>query len=420
MKSIFPLVVLLSASSLLPAQDKAALREIGAVYDQIEENHQTWTHYSTAVENLEGGHSFINHLWINDGDGDEKLSKLESLTFEDHGESKLQFFFKGDQLLFTLNRDETSFIEPEPGGNNVTEKRYYFADNRLIRLTEKKGRFPAGKPTDTSAIKGREIPLSEIENADETYRDQHEMTAPLIEKLLHLNDDTAPADRGSPAAASSFTQTGDGWRVIAGSGSRDGTFALAWGLKGQSSPEGEADEDGGLSVDQESENLVNYLVNVRTKQIVGTIKGKHFGDKSTYNHDTTETAWSASSLFVAQVNSGKWATYDAHVYALQYTADGNAVSKGTDLLEPTKKAVFEHLQGSAQLKKFTRDDFTITLHDSRIVYQGGDCVVQVGVIGQIPKSEEDDSSFEATVTFKLTSDENGGAPTLAWSATEGH
>jgi len=33
---------------------------------------------------------------------------------------------------------------------------------------------------------------------------------------------------------------------------------------------------------------------------------------------------------MAQLNSGKWATYDAHVYEIQYMNDGNAVSKATD------------------------------------------------------------------------------------------
>jgi len=51
--------------------------------------------------------------------------------------------------------------------------------------------------------------------------------------------------------------------------------------------------------------------------------------------------------------------------------------------------------------------------------QGGNSVIQVGVIGQIPKSEEDDSSFEATVTFILNSDENGGAPSLPGAARKG-
>lgn len=415
MRHLILALLCLSISRTLPAQDKAALKAISAVFSEIEDNHESWNNYSTVVQNAAPVLTTIHHLWVSDGEGSEKLSKLETHSLEDHGEQKLQFYFKGDDLVFTLDRTENVLIDPNV--TDVIEKRYYFANNQLIRVLKKEGRFPAGKPTDTDALKNEEVPLSEIENASETYVDQHEMTAPIIQKLLRLEDDSTPEPS---AVAAGPVLTGDGWRMIAGTNSRDGVYALAWGEKGQSSPQGDVDDEGFLMGNQESEKLVNYVVNVRTKQIVGTLKGKHFGDKSTYNHDSIDTAWSNSGLFVAQLNSGKWATYDANVYEIQYTNDGNALSKATDILEPAKKAVFEHLAGRPQLTKFTQDDFAITLHDPRIVYQGGNSVIQVGVIGQIPKSEEDDSSFEATVTFHLNSNENGGAPVLAWSSTEGH
>jgi len=62
---------------------------------------------------------------------------VESLNFDDHGASKTQFFFKGADLLFTLDRSETSRMEPK-ASNVVTEKRYYFADQQLIRVLEKR------------------------------------------------------------------------------------------------------------------------------------------------------------------------------------------------------------------------------------------------------------------------------------------
>lgn len=415
MRHLILALLCLSISRTLPAQDKAALKAISAVFSEIEDNHESWNNYSTVVQNAAPVLTTIHHLWVSDGEGSEKLSKLETHSLEDHGEQKLQFYFKGDDLVFTLERTENVLIDPNV--TDVIEKRYYFANNQLIRVLKKEGRFPAGKPTDTDALKNQEVPLSEIENASETYVDQHEMTAPIIQKLLRLENDSTPEPS---AVAAGPVLTGDGWRMIAGTNSRDGVYALAWGEKGQSSPQGDVDDEGFLMGNQESEKLVNYVVNVRTKQIVGTLKGKHFGDKSTYNHDSIDTAWSTSGLFVAQLNSGKWATFDANVYEIQYTNDGNALSKATDILEPAKKAVFEHLAGRPQLTKFTQDDFAITLHDPRIVYQGGNSVIQVGVIGQIPKSEEDDSSFEATITFHLNSNENGGAPILAWSSTQGH
>ena len=418
MKWILPLLAVLALSPLLQAQDKAALREISETFGQIEEHYKSWTHYSTIVDDAQSGHSTINNLWVNEGEGETKLIKLEALSFGDHGESKVQFFFKGDRLLFLLNRFETSLIEPEPG-SDVKEKRFYFADNKLIRLLEKKAFFPAKKPTDTKDIKNREVPLREIENLDEIYALQHETTAPIIQKLLRLNEDDAPADTATPANSNGFTQTGEGWRVIAGTDSRDGKYALAWGLKGQTEIQGDVDDDGAVSVDSENTKLINYVVNTRTKQIVGPIAGTHFGDKSTYNHSTTETAWSAASMFFAQVNSGKWATYDANVYELREVTDVS-VSKGTSFLDRVKKAMYAHLKGGSLFKKFNKDDFTFSLHDVNIAQRGGNTTLVVGVSGMIPKSEKEGSNFEATVAFKVTSDENGGPPILNWVSTESH
>jgi len=133
------------------------------------------------------------------------------------GSRSFKFYFKGDDLVFTLDRTENVLIDPNV--TDVIERRYYFANNQLIRVLKKEGRFPAGKPTDTESLKNEEVPLSEIENASETYVDQHEMTAPIIQKLLRLEDDSAPAEEPAPGSPSSPVLSGDGWRMIAGTNS---------------------------------------------------------------------------------------------------------------------------------------------------------------------------------------------------------
>ena len=221
-----------------------------------------------------------------------------------------------------------------------------------------------------------------------------------------------------PCAADEAVTQGEGWRLIEGTRSRDGNFGIAWGIQGKAQPGGETDEEGFMAVDPESEGLTNYVVNLRSGTVVGKTAGTHFGDKASYNHDSTEVAWSASSLYFVQVSSGKWATYDANVYAM--AGDQMSVSAPVDLLEPAKKAAFEHLAGGDLLEKFKRDDFAITLNDAHIVWRGGSSYVVCEVNGQIPKSEEEDAYFGVTVTFKLTSDEDDGIPALTWSGSEAH
>ncbi len=416
MKHFLPFLALLASASAVHAQDKkAALREISADYEQIESNYKTWPHYSVTLENLEGGHSYTNQLWMS-GDGDDQLSKLEAQNFGDHGESKLQFFFRGDRLLFSLDRREDAIIEP--AATDVMEQRYYFADNKLIRLLKKQGRFSAGKPTDTTSLKNREQPLDVQapgdESPEETYRNQHEIAAPLMLKLRRLN-----ADEDVPPAPGAEVPAKTPWRVIAGSTSRDGTQALAWGLKGRLVPEGEAGEDGTYQAEEDDKDLVNYIVNLTDKTVIGAIEGRHFGDKATYNHSTTQTTWSLVGDFVAQVNSGKWATYDAFVYPTQSGNDGNAPIKGADLLATVKKAAQKKLKGEKSLKGHDVADFSITLNEVAITGAGDSTRLWVDVTGQIPKDEEG-GGFDCSVTFKLAANENGGPPKLTLLSLESH
>jgi hypothetical protein len=298
----------------------------------------------------------------------------------------------------------------------------------LIRVLEKKGSFPAGKPADTAGLKNREVPPGELENAEETYRTQHEIAAGIIENLRRAEggsggeaadahaESTEPAGKG---ASGTGTITGEGWRMIAGSASRDGRYALAWGLKGSTEIPGEEAEDGSLSVEDDNAKLVNYLVDLKNKSIVGPLKGKHFADKSSLGHSTSETAWSQAATYVAQINSGKWATWDAQVYEMR-EGEKVSLSKGTDLMEPVKKAIRGFKEGDPAVKKLGIDNFTFALHDPHIAQRGPDTVLVVEVNAGIPKSEEEGAFFDVTLTFSLTPDENGGAPALKSLGVEGH
>jgi len=239
MKSLHFLPCLLILAAPLRADDKSALKEISVAFDQIEKDYKDWPHYSYRVENLEGGQSRKEDVWKSEGDSG--FIRVESQNFDDHGDLKTQFFFKGADLLFSLDRSESSLMEPK-APTNVTERRYYFSGEKLIRVLEKKGSFPAGKPADTAGLKNREVPPGELENAEETYRTQHEIAAGIIENLRRAEggsggeaadahaESTEPAGKG---ASGTGTITGEGWRMIAGSASRDGRYALAWGAEGQ-------------------------------------------------------------------------------------------------------------------------------------------------------------------------------------------
>ena len=412
MKAPLLLAVMLTASSLI-AQDKAALERISNVFESVEKNYKYWPHHSFAGENLEGGYAFEHHLW--QSIDEPPLYRVESQTFDDHGQAKKQYFIQGNELLFVLDRSEMTPMQ-ENAATSVVEKRLYFAGSGLIRMLKKEGKFASGKATDTSAIKNTNLPIDQVEGAGELYGDLDRESQALIAKIQQIaSDDAAPSTTAPAGPATS----GDGWRLIRGSQSRDGQFALAWGMQGKSTPEGETGEDGTLSAaDPEAEGITNYVVNPGTGAILGKTTGMHASDRPNQGHYTHEVAWSSADTYFAQVCSGKWATFTAAVY--QLTPDGAGISAAAELLEPTKKAAFEHLANGDFFKKFDKGDFALTLHDVNIAQRGSSVVVVVEVSGQIPKSDLDGACFDCTITFKLIPDDNGGPPKLQWSGTELH
>lgn len=408
MKTSLALALLLITASTLTGQDKATLKRISSLFQTVEENYETWPHHSIRGENLEGGFGFEQHVWRSYDE--PPLYRVESQAFDDHGPGLKQFFFEGHKLLFVLDRLESTPMEVN-AATTVTEKRLYFAEGSLIRLLMKEGKFAAGKKVDTTGLKNKDIPIEEVQGAGELYGDLEQEARAIMAKIERITADEAPA--GSAAYPS-----GEGWRLIEGSRSRDGQFALAWGIQGQSAYEGDTLEDGSHTAEPDAEGLTNYVVNLRSGLILGKTTGTHFADKSSIMNNTHEAAWSSAGSYFAQICSGKWDTFDAKVYAMN--PDGAGFSESADLLVAARKAAFEHLENGDLFKKFDKDAFVLTLHDVQISQRGAKTAVVVEVSGQIPKSEEEGSYFDLTVVFHLVPDENGGAPALQVSGTEQH
>ncbi|MFM2199014.1 MAG: hypothetical protein RLZZ505_2446 [Verrucomicrobiota bacterium] len=406
MKAIPATFVLFISCVFHCAADKEALKQIGAAVGRIEAGYQDWPRFSASAGNMEGGGGFERHIWLSDDDSG--LLRAEVTYFTERGIVGNTFYARGDALLHVLDRAEETPME-EGAATDVIEKRFDFAGETVIRCRIKQAEFAEGEEADTAGIAGREIEPSDLEGAGELYGGYQ---AILHEIIAELDPEKGAPTPGGPAVQ------GEGWRLIEGTRSRDGNFGIAWGIQGKAQPDGETDEDGFMSVDPESEGLANYVVNLRSGTVLGKTAGTHFGDKGSYNHDSTEVAWSASSLYFVQVSSGKWATYDANVYGM--AGDQMSVSPPVDLLEPAKKAAFGHLEGGDLLEKFDRDDFAITLSEARIVWRGASPYVVCEVNGQIPKSEEEDAYFGLTVTFRLDSGESDGASALVLSGTEAH
>lgn len=204
------------------------------------------------------------------------------------------------------------------------------------------------------------------------------------------------------------------WIAIPGTSSRDGSLALALGVKGKSLTPELID-----SLEPEADGLVNYIVNLDEGSILGETFGRYWSDRASMGNYGTDVVWAEGDALVAQTNQERFGSTDSFLYRL---IDGQ-LSAPADLLAVGTESAMTALAESQQIRTHGVDAFTIRIHDVRIVTAGGRQLVQFGVAGEIPKSELEDSYFDTTVTFAIGYDENAeptGAPLLEWVSTEVH
>jgi hypothetical protein len=114
--------------------------------------------------------------------------------------------------------------------------------------------------------------------------------------------------------------TGDSakYRAIHDSASPDGRYAVALGFTkdidwdgfkdsdfpGTYSTNGWQPDDG--TADSEYGKIVNYLVDLTTRRILGTTNGDYYGTRQRYNHDQCSITWSPNSRTFVEVTNWKW------------------------------------------------------------------------------------------------------------------
>src|SRR5438105_5221976 len=197
-------------------------------YRQVEDQLARSIRYTRKDES--GGATTARHGWDN---GAWELIKVavepndasrRELTEYIPHDSDSDFGWRG---LFMLTRKET----PSPGGGTqVEESRKYFGEteegnHQLIRELRKSARFKPGEPTDTVHVPNTIVDPSKQNKSDSDAEEflsgePHELAASLRK--------AGPPQFFDPYA--SVQGDSDKYRVIHGSVSPDGRFAVAMGL----------------------------------------------------------------------------------------------------------------------------------------------------------------------------------------------
>jgi hypothetical protein len=312
MKRNFVLATLLALATLIPAQSESTVPSIDAQvknlaqrYDEVEAQLGWSVRYASRDDKGDTEQGWFNgsddlvKLAVERRNGDvRELTEYFALDFEND--------YNG---MFMLVRKET----PAPdGGLQVEESRKYFGEGKrggngvLIRELRKSAHFKPGEPTDTVRTPNVTVDLSKKANqpTEDELREMLNAPTNMAEELR----------KGAPEFDPFANIKGDSdkYRVIHGSASSDGRFAIALGFARE-----KIDWDALYDKETESyyveggaEDIRNYAVDLTQKKILGETGAAWDGTRRRYNHPECVLTWSPDSSFFVQLLANKWASDD--------------------------------------------------------------------------------------------------------------
>jgi hypothetical protein len=312
-KTLIPLWVVIgilafavSASATSSVEDQ--VKKLGERYNQVEAQLNRSVHYLKKTDS--DGATTIEQAWFNGADDLIKVSAEHSDAAARELTEYIALDFDNDyDGMFMLVRKE----KPAPdGGVQVEESRKYFGEAKngengvLIRELRKSAHFKPGEPTDTVRTPNVVVDPGTKKNqpTEDEWREMLNAPTKMAEELR----------KGAPEVDPFANIKGDSdkYRVIHGSASSDGRFAIALGFARE-----KIDWDALYNKETESyyveggaEDIRNYVVDLTQKKILGETGAGWIGTRRRYNHPECVLTWSPDSSFFVQLLANKWASDD--------------------------------------------------------------------------------------------------------------
>ena len=380
-----------AGSTIAKSSADDQVKKLAEMYNQIEAQLNRCVHYLKKEES--GGITTVEQAWLN-GAGDpikvavERIDssgrELTEYLARDLNDPYAGFNYEG---AFLLNRKETKLPD---GGTQVDESRKYFGESdgsngQLLRELRKSARFKAGESTDTVHTPNVVVDLRKQPRDNRAEDDVFDQPGKIVDSLLKA---------GPPESDPFANIKGDSekFRVIHGTASPDGRFAIALGLARkeidwESFVEKEYQEHGPTYDADGEEDVRDYVIDLASQKILGETGCKYFGTRRRYNHRSCVVTWSPDSTKFVQLWDDKWAS-DACV-AGQINADKTVRAVDLDKAIEKKtyafvKKPFESETGGGtlalQIKKMSNDG-VIDLEASKECSSGdckGDTIFAVG------------------------------------------
>ena len=341
-------------------------------YGQIEAQLDRSIHYSKSetVDDV----TTTQQAWLN---GADDLMKVAVERTGPTGRELTEYVADDFELetMFVLTRKETPVTG---GGTQIDESRRYFVGGNLARELRKSGRFKPGDSLDTVHLPNVTVPAAKPlkdEHAEEERRRVENEFLSRPEKIA------AELREAGPPQSDPFANVkgdSDKFRVIQGSVSPDGRYAIALGFARNEINWDDLVQDVGGKDTYYAENdddVKNYVVDLTTRKILGETGCDYFGTRKRYNHRACTFTWSGDSTSFVQLWSDKWA--DTACVAGQI-APGPKLGGVIDLLKVLDAKTY------AFLKKRADDEAGLSIDIQRV---GNDGRIELSVSSSISSGE---------------------------------
>ena len=297
----------LARSALGALSVEEQVKMLAARYGQVEEQLGRSIRYTSKDES--SGATTVRQAWFN---GADDLIKLAVESRNGAQRELTEYFaldFENDyDGMFMLVRKE----KPAPdGGVQVEESRKYFGEAKnggngvLIRELRKSAHLKPGEPTATVRTPNVTVDLGKKSNqpTEDELREMLNAPTNMAEELR----------KGAPEFDPFANVKGDSdkYRVIHGSASPDGRFAIALGFAREPVDwNAEYDKETESYYAEGDENIRNYVVDLAQKKILGKTGAAWAGTRRRYNHPECVVTWSPDSSFFVQLLANKWSSDD--------------------------------------------------------------------------------------------------------------
>jgi hypothetical protein len=346
----------------------------------------------------------VKQAWFN-GAGD--LIKVATEHRDASGRELTEYFAHDfDEAyagMFVLTRKESPLLD---GGVRIDESRKYFgstkSDNgKLIRESRKSALFKAGESLDTVHVPNVMVDLAKQPKDTRSQDEQSKAERELFAKPQEI---AAELQKAGPPDVDPFANgkgESDKFRVIHGTASPDGRYAIALGfareeINWDDFVEKEADTEAHTYYAENEEDTRNYVVDLVSQRILGETGCNYFGTRQRYNHRECSVSWSPDSTTFVQLWSDKWSYTDCRA---GHIAPGPKLDVVIDLGKEVDKKTFAFL-------KERRDPDSGEDLSMGVAQVGNDGVIQLHVYSvnpSVPHRGETRFSLSERLRLRATS-----------------